>query len=101
MRLLEAQGQHDASRAVLAKALALRPDSAFLQHELGLWLSRHAQQEYALLALARAVELEPDNNDYRYTLALTLHELEQVDAAQSNWRPCSAASRPIAGRGFC
>ncbi|MNF03207.1 Beta-barrel assembly-enhancing protease [compost metagenome] len=32
--------------------------------------------------MARAVELEPDNADYRYTLAMTLHELEQVDAAQ-------------------
>lgn len=82
VRLRERQGQHDASRDVLAKALALRPDSAFLQHELGLWLSRHQQDEYALLALARAVELEPDNIDYRYTLAVTLHKLEQVDPAQ-------------------
>jgi len=35
-----------------------------------------------LLALSRAVELDPDNADYRYTLAVTLHELEQLDAAQ-------------------
>ncbi|MBA1202730.1 hypothetical protein G7009_13365 [Pseudomonas capeferrum] len=81
VRLRERQGQHDASRDVLAKALALRPDSAFLQHELGLWLSRHQQDEYALLALARAVELEPENIDYRYTLAVTLHQLEQVEPA--------------------
>lgn len=26
--------------------------------------------------------LEPDNADYRYTLAVTLHELGQLDAAQ-------------------
>ncbi|MDF0732994.1 tetratricopeptide repeat protein [Pseudomonas entomophila] len=82
VRLLERQGHHDASREVLAKALALTPDSAFLQHELGLWLTRHEQQEYALLAFSRAVELEPDNADYRYTLAITLHGLEQVEAAQ-------------------
>jgi len=62
--------------------LALSPDSAFLQYQLGRWLIRHQQREYALLALSRAVELDPDNVDYRYTLAVTLHALEQVDAAQ-------------------
>lgn len=62
--------------------MALRPDSAFLQHQLGLWLTRHDQEEYALLAFSRAVELEPDNLDYRYSLAVTLHDLEQVEAAQ-------------------
>nr|WP_314873694.1 tetratricopeptide repeat protein [uncultured Pseudomonas sp.] len=82
VRLLERQGLHDESRQVLAKALALQPDSAFLQHDLGLWLNRHQQTEYALLAFARAVELEPENTDYRYVLAVTLHQLEQVEAAQ-------------------
>ncbi|MDN7142062.1 tetratricopeptide repeat protein [Pseudomonas sp. JQ170] len=82
VELLERQDQTDASRQVLAKALQQRPDSAFLQHELGRWLLRHGQDEYALLAFARALELEPDNNDYRYTLATSLHQLEQVDAAQ-------------------
>ncbi|WP_312152159.1 tetratricopeptide repeat protein, partial [Pseudomonas sp.] len=40
------------------------------------------QHEYALLAFSRAVELQPDDPDYRYALALTLHQLEQVEAAQ-------------------
>nr|WP_314484641.1 tetratricopeptide repeat protein [uncultured Pseudomonas sp.] len=82
VELLERQGAHDASRQVLADALAATPESAFLQHELGRWLIRHGQQEYALLALSRAVELDPDNAEYRLTLARTLHELEQLDAAQ-------------------
>lgn len=82
VQLLEHQGQTDASRQVLASALQQRPDSAFLQHELGRWLLRHGQEEYALLAFARALELEPDNNDYRYTLATSLHQLEQVEPAQ-------------------
>ncbi|MDD2058029.1 tetratricopeptide repeat protein [Pseudomonas sp. GD03860] len=82
VEMLERQEQTDASRQVLAKALQQRPDSAFLQHELGRWLLRHGQDEYALLAFARALELEPDNNDYRYTLATSLHQLDQVDAAQ-------------------
>ncbi|ATR83171.1 hypothetical protein CS390_11740 [Pseudomonas sp. HLS-6] len=82
VRLLERQGHTDASREVLAKALQRHPESAFLQHELGLWLLRHHQDEYALLAFARALELEPANNDYRYTLATSLHDLDQTDAAQ-------------------
>ncbi|MFK0090361.1 tetratricopeptide repeat protein [Pseudomonas sp. NPDC090755] len=82
VQLLERQGQTEASRQVLASALQQQPDSAFLQHELGRWLLRHGQDEYALLAFARALELEPDNNDYRYTLATSLHQLEQVGPAQ-------------------
>lgn len=42
----------------------------------------HGQTEYALLGLAKAVELEPDNSDYRYKLAIALHDLEQLEAAQ-------------------
>ena len=82
VRVLEKQGQNDASRQLLAEQLIAHPDSAMLQHELGQWLIRHGQGEYALLALARASELEPDNSSYRYDLAVTLHQLDQVDAAQ-------------------
>ena len=28
------------------------------------------------------MELEPDNSDYRYKLAVALHDLEQLEAAQ-------------------
>src|SRR5690606_10009541 len=62
--------------------LEKHPDSAYLQHALGLWLLNHDQTEYALLGLAKAVELEPDNSDYRYKLAVALHDLEQLEAAQ-------------------
>lgn len=82
VRLLDSQGQGDASRELLAAGLQRHPQSAFLQNELGLWLLRHNQNEYALLAFSRALELEPDNNDYRYTLATSLHGLDQLDAAQ-------------------
>ncbi|OLS62608.1 tetratricopeptide repeat protein [Pseudomonas putida] len=82
VRLLDAQGQTDGSRAVLAEALQRHPDSAFLQFELGQWLLRHQQEEYALLAFSRALELEPDNSDYRYTLAVSLHSLDQLQVAQ-------------------
>lgn len=82
VQVLERQGRTDQARQVLADQLIRHPDSAFLQHELGLWLLRHGQSEYALLAFARALELEPDNSQYRYTLATSLHDLEQVEAAQ-------------------
>lgn len=82
VRLLDAQGQADGSREILAQALQRHPDSALLQFELGQWLLRHQQEEYALLAFSRAVELEPDNSDYRYTLAVSLHSLDQLDVAQ-------------------
>lgn len=58
------------------------PESAYLQHALGIWLLNHGQTEYALLGLAKAVELEPDNSDYRYKLAIALHDLDQLEAAQ-------------------
>jgi tetratricopeptide (TPR) repeat protein len=82
VRLLDQQGNTDGARQWLAEQLRQYPQSAALQHELGLWLVDHKQDEYALLALTRAVELAPDNSTYRYSLALTLHAMEQVDAAQ-------------------
>lgn len=82
VRLLDRQGNVDGARRWLAEQLRQYPQSAALQYELGLWLVDHKQDEYALLALTRAVELAPDNSTYRYSLALTLHAMEQVDAAQ-------------------
>ncbi|GLH36488.1 tetratricopeptide repeat protein [Pseudomonas moraviensis] len=80
--VLDRQGQSDAARQLLARQLKAQPDSAYLQHALGLWLLHHGQREYALLGLSKAVELEPDNKDYRYDLATTLHSAEELEAAQ-------------------
>lgn len=80
--VLEGQHQPDKARQVLADQLTRHPQSAFLQYQLGQWLLRNGAPEFALLALTRAVELEPDNQDYRYDLALALHGLDQVEAAQ-------------------
>ncbi|MDE1165360.1 MAG: tetratricopeptide repeat protein [Pseudomonas sp.] len=79
---LDKQGKPDEARARLAEELKQAPQSAFLQHTLGLWLLSHGQSELALLGMTRAVELEPENSDYRYELATTLHQLEQTEAAQ-------------------
>lgn len=82
IELLDKQGQTDESRQLLARQLAAHPESAYLQHALGMWLLHHGERPYALLGLSKAVELEPDNQDYRYDLATTLHDQEEVEAAQ-------------------
>jgi predicted Zn-dependent protease len=83
IEVLDKQGQSDAARQLLAKQLKAQPDSAYLQHALGLWLLHHGQSEFALLGLSKAVELEPDNKDYRYDLATTLHGEQELEAAQN------------------
>jgi tetratricopeptide (TPR) repeat protein len=82
IEVLDKQGQSEAARLLLAKQLKAQPDSAYLQHALGLWLLHHGQSEFALLGLSKAVELEPDNSDYRYDLATTLHGELELEAAQ-------------------
>jgi cytochrome c-type biogenesis protein CcmH/NrfG len=82
VQLLDQQGQSERSRQLLAELLDKHPQSSALQHTLGQWLLHHQQDEYALLALTKAVELEPENTDYRYDLALALHDLNQLEAAQ-------------------
>ncbi|MGF6150658.1 tetratricopeptide repeat protein [Pseudomonas fluorescens] len=82
IEVLDKQGQADAAQQMLARQLQAQPDSAYLQHALGLWLLHHGQSEFALLGLSKAVELAPDNREYRYDLATTLHGQEELEAAQ-------------------
>jgi tetratricopeptide (TPR) repeat protein len=82
IEVLDKQGQSDAARQLLARQLKAQPNSAYLQHALGMWLLHHDQSEFALLGLSKAVELEPDNKDYRYDLATTLHGEQELEAAQ-------------------
>ena len=82
IELLDQRGEAEQARQLLARQLQAHPDSAYLQHALGIWLLNHGQTEYALLGLAKAVELDPDNSDYRYKLASALHDLDQLEAAQ-------------------
>ncbi|MBC2689023.1 MULTISPECIES: tetratricopeptide repeat protein [Pseudomonas] len=82
IEVLDKLGQSDAAQQLLARQLKAQPDSAYLQHALGLWLLHHGQSEFALLGLSRAVELEPNNKHYRYDLATTLHSENELEAAQ-------------------
>ena len=82
IELLDSEGQADQARSLFATLLQRNPDSALLQHALGSWLLEHDQAEFALLSLAKASELAPQNADYRYDLAVALHQLEQLEPAQ-------------------
>ncbi|MGN8275803.1 tetratricopeptide repeat protein [Pseudomonas sp. SMV71] len=82
IEVLDKQGQGEAARQLLARQLQTQPESAYLQHALGMWLLHHGQSEFALLGLSKAVELEPQNRQYRYDLATTLHAEQEVEAAQ-------------------
>ncbi|SEM46632.1 Tetratricopeptide repeat-containing protein [Pseudomonas sp. ok272] len=82
IEVLDKQGQSDAAQQLLAKQLKAQPDSAYLQHALGMWLLHHGQNELALLGLSKAVELAPDNKEYRYDLATTLYAQKELEAAQ-------------------
>jgi tetratricopeptide (TPR) repeat protein len=86
IEVLDRQGQSDAARQLLAKQLKAQPESAYLQHALGLWLLHHGQSEFALLGLSKAVELEPDNKEYRYDLATTLKQLQEIVQRHPNER---------------
>ena len=82
IELLDKQAKSEESRQLLARQLEAHPESAYLQHALGMWLLHHGERPYALLGLSKAVELEPDNQDYRYDLATTLHAQQELEAAQ-------------------
>ena len=84
IELLDKQGKVDDSRQILATQLQAHPESAYLQHALGMWLLHHGEREYALLGLSKAVELEPDNQDYRRV---------GVALVNSSPYPCPSAGR--------
>ncbi|AAZ35087.1 TPR domain protein [Pseudomonas savastanoi pv. phaseolicola 1448A] len=82
IELLDRKGQAEQARSLFAQLLEHNPGSSMLQHALGMWLLNHGQAEFAVLSLAKATELAPDNTDYRYDLAVALHSLHELEAAQ-------------------
>jgi len=74
-------GDEDQALAMLERGLMHAPDSAALNHSLGLARIRLGRGEEALDALSKAVELAPEERRYVYVLAVAMN---------SNGRPTEA-----------
>jgi Tfp pilus assembly protein PilF len=70
--LLSRRGQEDDADALLRTGMQRVPDSADLNHALGLSLVRQKRLEEALTALQRASALAPENSRYAYVQAVAL-----------------------------
>ncbi len=67
--------------ALLRGAVARQPDSADLQHALGLALIRAKRPDAALEHLKRAATLDTGNARYAYVYGVALHSAGRTDAA--------------------
>lgn len=83
---LEHNFRADEARDLLRVTLHAHPESALLQHALGLALIREGKGEQALQALRDAVRLEPENSQYRYVLAIALYDTGQQESALTELR---------------
>lgn len=79
--LLFRLGDDLAAGEVLADGLAALPDSALLNHAMGLHQIRSADPAAALASLARAVELAPRNTRLSYVYAVALADQGRSDEA--------------------
>ncbi len=79
--LYRTQGMNAQAIATLQGALGSLPDTAPLEHALGLALVRGGRLPEALTALQRAAALEPENPRYAYVYAVALHSSGRAEAA--------------------
>ncbi len=79
--LYRAQGQESQAQAHLRAGLAVSPDSADLNHALGLALVRAKRLDAALESLRRARDLAPNNTHYAYVYAVALDGAERTAEA--------------------
>jgi len=79
--LLFRVGEESAAGEVLADGLGVLPDSALLNHAVGLHQVRLADTTAALASLARAVELAPQNTRLSYVYAVALTEQGRSEEA--------------------
>jgi tetratricopeptide (TPR) repeat protein len=73
------QGNEKAAGAMLARSVAVAPDSSMAQHALGLHMIRLKQYDKALAYLQRATELEGSQPRYDFVYAIALENLGQLD----------------------
>jgi Flp pilus assembly protein TadD len=79
--LLFRLGDEVAAGELLADGLAVLPDSAVLNHAMGLHQVRSGDTAAALASLARAVELAPGNTRLSYVYAVALSDQGRSDEA--------------------
>jgi predicted CXXCH cytochrome family protein len=72
--LLGALGRDDAGETALLEGLRRQPESADLEHALGLARVRHKDVRGALHHLKRAVALRPESARYAYVYGVALHD---------------------------
>jgi predicted CXXCH cytochrome family protein len=75
------QGRDAEGERILRLGLSRVPNSAALQHSLGLALVRLKRNGDALAALARASELAPQDARFAYVYAVALHSAGKVNSA--------------------
>jgi tetratricopeptide (TPR) repeat protein len=75
------EGRDAAGERTLRRGLEIVPESADLQHALGLLLVRTGRREEALEALARAAALGPDQARYAYVYGVALNSAGRSDEA--------------------
>lgn len=92
-------GEWQAAADFYRQALAIEPDHAGIQNNLGLALSKLRQYEPARDALRRALAIDPQSANARYTLGSIAHELGDLDEAAA-WLTEAVAIEPGFAAGF-
>ena len=82
--LYRAQNMGDAALQTLRVGLANAPDSAALNHSLGLALIRQGKETTALASLTRAAELEPSNARFAYVAGVAMNSTGKSQDAISS-----------------
>ncbi len=77
-----ALGEPETARALLTQALAIQPDQAEAQRELGMMLLNQGRTAEALLFLTRACELDPSDPYASYNLMQCLQQLGRDEEVQ-------------------
>lgn len=82
-RLLRGLGRYREAEAVLARGLAADPTDEASQQALAALRKQRREKTALVPAIQQALVAAPDNPDARYDLALTLHWLEELPAAEA------------------
>ena len=79
--LYQLQGMNDQSIKVLQNAIAHQPESATLQHALGLALVRQGDTSTAMESLKKAMKLDPQTARFGYVYGVALNSTGQAEQA--------------------